>query len=143
MFEIREVRPDDAEGIVQLSNQLGYPPPATAIKKLLNLIIEDPEHVVYVALSQENDLAGYIHVFLAKRLFLAPFAEVGGLVIDEKFRGNRLGNDLLTRAERWASHKACKEMRIRSNIIRENAHGFYLGQGYVINKNQVVFSKNL
>jgi GNAT superfamily N-acetyltransferase len=88
-------------------------------------------------------LAGYVHVFLTKRLFLAEFAELGGLVVDEKFRGSGIGGLLLKRSEVWAEQQGSREMRVRSNLLREKARDFYLSRGYRDSKHQAVYLKVL
>jgi len=50
---------------------------------------------------------------------------------------------LLRAAERWAKSKGCKNMSVRSNVIRERAHTFYLRNGYQHYKTQKAFRKNL
>jgi len=72
-----------------------------------------------------------------------PFIEIGGLVVKDGLRGSGIGKSLLAAAEKWAFDQDCREMRVRSNIIRADAHDFYLGQGYQDNKKQTVFIKSL
>jgi GNAT superfamily N-acetyltransferase len=98
---------------------------------------------VFVAESDQGSLAGYVHVFKTKRLFLKPFAELGGLVVEKTFRGKGIGNTLLAAAEVWAEDQGCQEMRVRSNVLRERAHPCYLGAGYQDQKKQNVYLKTI
>ena len=141
MFEIREILTGDTEEITRLSAQLGYPNSVQKISRLIRTIQADLENMVYVAQVGETVLAGFVHIFLTNRLFIDPFAEVGGLIVDERYRGTGLGGDLLTQAENWAVEKGCAEMRVRSNIIREDAHKFYIARGFAIVKKQTVLLK--
>jgi len=70
-------------------------------------------------------------------------AEVNGLVVDENARSRGAGAQLLAAAEDWAKKKRCKGMSVRSNVMRERAHGFYLKQGYEHYKTQKAFRKGL
>jgi len=140
---IRETRSADAPEISRLSTQLGYPCELEETLKYLVDIKADPVHEVLVAEHSPDGLAGYVHIFLTKRIFMAAFAELGGLVVDEKFRGSGIGGSLLEKSEQWAEGQGCKEMRVRSNLLREKARGFYLSRGYRDSKHQAVYLKVL
>ena len=79
MVTIRSASLEDITGLSDLSTQLGYACPAEKIQLFLKDLYQDPDHAVFVAESDQGNLAGYIHVFKTKRLFLEPFAELGGL----------------------------------------------------------------
>ena len=142
MLTIRVADSLDVKDIAFLSNQLGYPCSSDAARKFLNDLNQDPDHAVLVADSDDHGLSGWVHVFITKRLFMDPFSEIGGLVVKDGFRGSGIGKSLLAAAEKWAFDQDCREMRVRSNIIRTDAHDFYLGQGYQDNKKQTVFIKS-
>jgi ribosomal protein S18 acetylase RimI-like enzyme len=142
-INIRQVEFKDAEQLSKLSKQLGYPCPDTGIKENLENLIDDPDHLVLVAESNHSALAGFIHIFITKRLFASSFTEIGGLVVSDRCRGQGIGSLLLTEAENWSVSKDILIMRIRSNVIRDQARIFYLSNGYKIEKEQRVFSKNL
>ena len=143
MYTIRVAQDHDSKELSSLSIQLGYPCKPEECRKLLRDLELDPAHIVYLAEDGEGVIIGFVHVFITKRLFLDPFAELGGLVVDEKFRGKDIGKILLAASENWAEEQGCYEMRVRSNVLRENAHHFYLDQGYLINKQQNIFIKDL
>jgi hypothetical protein len=54
-----------------------------------------------------------------------------------------VGAVLLAAVETWAAERGFEIMRIRSNVIREDAHGFYEAHGYTNTKRQIVFAKDL
>ena len=141
MITIRTAQDQDFKELSRLCLQLGYPCSPEECRKYFRQLESDPDHIVYVAESGEGKITGYIHVFITKRLFLDPFVEIGGLVVDDKFRGKGVGKALLDYSEKWLIKQGCREMRVRSNVIREEAHQFYLNQGYLINKQQKVFLK--
>jgi GNAT superfamily N-acetyltransferase len=143
MILIRPAYDQDVEGLSSLSNQLGYPCPAETLKVFLNDLKQDPEHAVFIAENEDQLLIGFIHVFKTRRLFLAPFAELGGVVVRDRFRESGVGKFLLREAECWAADQNCQQMRVRSNIIREQARGFYLRAGYQEIKQQRIFRKHL
>jgi len=133
----------DILGLSHLSTQLGYACPAEKIQQFLKNLIQYPDHAVFVAESDQGSLAGYVHVFISKRLFLEPFAELGGLVVDKIFQGKGIGKTLLAAAEVWAEDRDCREMRVGSNVLRERARPFYLGAGYQDHEKQSVYRKTI
>ncbi len=141
MTTIRSASLGDITGLSDLSTQLGYACPVEKIQFFLKDLIQDPDHAVFVAESDQGKLAGYIHVFKTKRLFWEPFAELGGLVVGKIFQGKGIGKTLLTASEEWAEAQGCQELRVRSNVLRDRARPFYLGAGYQDYKKQTVYLK--
>ena len=139
---IRLAKHTDAEELARLSSLLGYPISADELARILAVMDLDKDHSVFVADKGQARLAGFGHVFLTRRLFLAPFAELGGLIVEGDSRGEGLGAALLEAAEDWAQNQGVSVMRIRSNLIRENAREFYFAQGYRDSKKQTVFMKS-
>jgi len=133
---------DDASAIARLSAQLGYPADSDEVGRFLTHLLPDPVHVVFVA-EFNGALCGWVHVFLSRRLFMLPFAELGGIVVDEAFRRLGIGAALLTSAEAWAAGVGCILFRIRSNALRTKSHAFYERMGYIASKSQRIYDKQL
>jgi GNAT superfamily N-acetyltransferase len=70
-------------------------------------------------------------------------AEVNGLIVAEAHRSLGAGAKLLEAAENWARTCGCRNVNLRSNVIRERAHKFYERQGYEHYKTQKAFRKPL
>jgi GNAT superfamily N-acetyltransferase len=70
-------------------------------------------------------------------------AEVNGLVVADDERSRGTGALLLSAAEQWARSRGCKNMSVRSNVIRGRAHQFYQRHGYEHYKTQKAFRKPL
>ncbi len=143
MSLVRRASLRDADQLAGLSSQLGYPISKTELTRLLEDLELDSDHEIFVLEDQEGQICGFVHVLVAKRIFLEGFAELGGLVVDQACRGEGYGKQLLEAAERWSANKGMGEMRVRSNVTRTVARDFYLGQGYLDNKKQTVFLKIL
>jgi GNAT superfamily N-acetyltransferase len=143
MMDIRLAATTDAESLAALSAQLGYPVAADDVARYLASLTHTPDHAVLIAADSGGRAVGWVHVFLSRRLFEAPFAELGGLVVDEGQRGAGVGAALLSRAEGWARRAGCSVLRVRTNTIRARAHDFYRKAGYGVSKDQRVFDKEL
>lgn len=140
---LRRARPADAAKIAELSGQLGYPATAKQMKERIVDVNRDREAACFVAESSEGGLIGWVHVSTTPLLEVERRAEVNGLVVDEAARSRAVGAQLLATAEKWARGKRCKSMSVRSNVLRERAHGFYLRNGYEHYKTQKAFRKVL
>ena len=140
---VRRARSTDAARIAELSGQLGYPTSAMEMRARLREVLKDKEAACFVAESGKTGLVGWIHVSTTPLLEVERRAEVNGLVVDEMARSQGAGALLLAAGEKWARGKRCKSMSVRSNVLRERAHGFYLRNGYEHYKTQKAFRKGL
>jgi GNAT superfamily N-acetyltransferase len=140
---VRRARSTDAVRIAELSGQLGYTTTEKQMKARLKEAMKDKDAACFVAELREGGLIGWIHVSTTPLLEVDRRAEVNGLVVDENARSGGAGALLLAAAEKWAGGKWCKSMSVRSNVLRERAHGFYLRNGYEHYKTQKAFRKEL
>jgi GNAT superfamily N-acetyltransferase len=141
-MRIRRARKNDSVRIAELSAQLGYPATGREIVQRMERMRPAALHAVFVSES-EKLVTGWLHVSVTPLLEVPLRAEVNGLVVDEKRRSAGSGAKLLQAAERWAAKKGCKSVSVRSNVIRERAHEFYLRNGYEHYKTQKAFRKYL
>ena len=139
---IRRARLSDAVRLAELSTQLGYPATGQEIVQRMKRMRPAAVNAVFVAES-EQQITGWLHVSVTPLLEVPLRAEVNGLVVDEKRRSVGTGRKLLEVAERWAAERGCKSVSVRSNVIRERAHEFYLRNGYEHFKTQKAFRKPL
>lgn len=140
---IRAATLADAPRLAHLSGQLGYPSTPDQVAERLAQIHADPEHVIFVAEQNSGEIAGWVDVFVMRTIGADPRAEIAGLVVDESCRSQGIGRLLMARAEEWAREKCCAAVTLRSNVIRERAHGFYERLGYRLIKTQKSFRKTL
>ena len=144
-MRIRKARRSDAVRIAQLSGELGYPATAGQIATRLRQLKPASKHVVFVAECSDatSGLVGWLHVSVSHLLESDIRAEVNGLIVAEGQRSAGAGAKLLEAAEEWARRHGCQGMNVRSNVIRERAHGFYERNGYEHYKTQKAFRKPL
>jgi GNAT superfamily N-acetyltransferase len=124
---IRLAHPLDHLRIAELAGQLSYPSTPAEIAHRLQGLQRTAEAAVFVAELETGEIAGWIAVFVYRTLEADARAEVSGLVVDERFRSQRIGEHLLARA----------------NVIRDRAHAFYERHGYAHVKTQKAFRKRL
>lgn len=142
-LRIRFAKVGDASRLADLSTQLGYPATEAQIRLRLRRIGPAAKQVVLVAETKTDGVIGWLHVSKQPLLEVEIQAEINGLVVAEGHRSLGAGARLLAVAEDWARKHGCKGMSVRSNVIRERAHQFYLRNGYEHYKTQKSFRKPL
>jgi GNAT superfamily N-acetyltransferase len=140
---IRPAAPGDALRIAALSHQLGYPASEDEVRRRLSRIEDEEEHVCFVAVGSAGLVLGWIHVCLSPLVVEDLQAGLGGLVVDEGYRGLGIGRALMRRAEQWARERGCRALQLNTNVVRGDAHSFYESLGYEKVKQQLVFRKAL
>ena len=140
---IRPAACDDAAAIARLCGQLGYPSTASDVEHRLAQAAGGRDGAVFVADSPGDGVIGWVHVRALHLLTRDACAELGGLVVEERHRGRGIGARLMDAAEDWARRQGLASLRLRSNVIRDEAHGFYRGRGYASAKTSLLFTKTL
>lgn len=142
-LKIRPAKLSDAERLAELSGQLGYPTKREEMVHRMRKLKPAVLHAVMVAESGDGKVIGWVHVSVVPLLEADLRAEVNALVVADDERSRGAGALLLTAAEAWTRERGCRNMSVRSNVVRERAHGFYLRQGYEHYKTQKAFRKLL
>jgi GNAT superfamily N-acetyltransferase len=133
----------DAPRIAVLCQQLGYPASPDEIQRRLSQIAGEEQHALYVAEEAGGTVLGWIHGYVCHLVEVEPHVEIGGLVVEENHRGRGIGRLLLEEVEQWAETSGCSTMRLRSNVVRKDAHRFYVNLDYEIVMRQLAFRKVL
>ncbi|HTT32840.1 MAG TPA: GNAT family N-acetyltransferase [Methylomirabilota bacterium] len=140
-LKIRRAKITDAPRLAELAGQLGYPTTVEQVRRRFRAIQLASQNAVFVADSAGAGVVGWVHVSKEPLLESDVRAEVNGLVVAEAQRSLGAGALLLAAAEEWARKHGCKGVNLRSNVIRERAHQFYLREGYEHYKTQKAFRK--
>jgi len=138
---VRRAGAGDSHTIAELCGQLGYPSTSEQIER--RLAEAGNGAAVFVAVSRSVGVIGWVHVRALHLLTRDACAEIGGLVVDEGWRGRGFGGLLMDAAEDWARQQGLGTLRLRSNVIRDEAHAFYRGRGYESSKTSQLFTKTL
>jgi GNAT superfamily N-acetyltransferase len=141
--KVRAAGKNDAEAVARLAGELGYPSTVAQIRERLDLIDGDPQHATFVAVAGGGAVVGWIQLSRMCSLVTDPRAEITGLIVDSMHRGDGVGRLLVDRGEAWAREQRLAAMGVRSNVVREGAHRFYVRLGYAITKSQNVFRNDL
>jgi predicted N-acetyltransferase YhbS len=142
-LSIRPVTEADAIAVAELCGQLGYPASADEVRRrIVAIASSEARQAVFVA-CLGDEVVGWIDVALTSHLQSRPFALIGGLVVKDGVRGQRIGKRLNDAAEEWTRAKGVSVVRVTSRSTRTGAHRFYLREGYRDVKSSRVFEKIL
>ena len=126
---IREATESDAEGLVPLLEQLGYPSTAEEIRARLRAIAQFPRARAWVA--EDEEPVGLVTGHMIPSIHASePVALVTTLVVDAKHRGHGIGRALLHVVETWAQASGAVRVSLTSGTQRDDAHAFYARAGY-------------
>jgi GNAT superfamily N-acetyltransferase len=137
---IRRLTVDDAEAAAELSGQLGYSCAVTDLRDRIEELSRADDRVAFAAVV-DGQIVGWIDAAMERHLQSPASAVIGGLVVREDTRGLGVGKRLCLEVEEWARNKSVPLVRVRSQIKREDAHRFYLRDGYRKVKTSFVFEK--
>lgn len=129
---IRESIIEDSSSIAELMTQLGYPSTTQEMESRFLRISKLSDYHSFVA-ELHGQVVGFAgacisHAFEKNSTYLRLIA----LIVDEKFRGNGIGNALVEEVEKWAKAAGVSSVVITSGAAREKAHEFYKRAGYPI-----------
>ena len=139
---VRQIDAVDAQSICALSEQLGYHLAASETETQIKAVLLRDDNCAFVAVSDEN-IIGWIHGLKAIRIETPPFVEIGGLVVDERYRGKGIGEKLVNRVKQWCIEQGISSLKVRCNTKRLEAHKFYNKIGFIEIKTQKVFEMEL
>src|SRR3954463_9653430 len=110
---IRRAAASDAAELARLTTQLGYPASEAAIRTRLMRMIDSSEDCLLVAEDSGGELAGWIHGFLSQLLESDYRVEIGGLLVDERWRRKGIGQGLVKAVDDWAVERGATELSVR------------------------------
>lgn len=140
MTTIRPAAPEDAPAVASLVRELGYPADPAPIREHIESLRKNGDALILVAIH-DSIVAGCIQAHAYVALEAGLQVEIVGLVVSSQHRRTGTGRALVAQVERWADDRTARAVVVRSNILREESHRFYLSAGFVRSKTQAVYQK--
>ena len=144
--KIRQATTSDIPAMNELFRKdLGYEECTLEIVENQFAGLDNSREAVFVAEAEDDSshIAGVIHVEKYNVLYFPTMANILGIAVAVDFRRQGIGSALLKRAEEWARENGASSMRLNSGESRKQAHEFYRAQGYIDDKKQLRFIKEL
>jgi len=139
---IRQAVETDLDSVISLLEQLGYPSRRIEMLARLRRIVDDPLNHQILLAQNGLQLLGLVHLQVRNTLMSESYVEIVSLVVDEQARGQGIGTALLKAAETWATGLQLNLMQLYTNKLRDEAHQFYLKNGYTKVKDSIMFKKS-
>lgn len=129
-MKIRKAEISDAPGIRLLLEQLGYPTEEGFLAERIYTLSKNEDHFDLVY-EENKTVIGFISFhFIPQVTMNGNYALISYLVVDDQVRSKGVGAALEAYCTALAIEKRCKRILVHSNARREDAHRFYLKQGY-------------
>jgi predicted N-acetyltransferase YhbS len=138
---IRIIEPRDAAEVCILTHQLGYDRTIDEIAHWIDSLQDRRSNQAAFVAELADEVVGWIEISIEHRLQSAPYALIGGLVVKDGFRNQRIGLRLCERAESWSWETGVATVRVTSRSTRLDAHRFYENNGYRLTKVSHIFEK--
>lgn len=122
-----------------LTHQLGYKRSASEIAAWMEGRRSATQAAFVACIADE--VVGWIEVSVQHHLQSAPHALIGGLVVKDGLRNQRIGLRLCEQAEQWTWQQGLPALRVTSRSTRLDAHRFYERNGYTLTKLSHVYEK--
>ena len=136
---IRPARREDVEALTPLLDQLGYPLPRAEVEQALAQLLGDPAHQVLVA-EEDGRVVGYVNANFRPQLHhLAPVGTIDELVVDEAWRGRRIGEQLVEAVLEEARRRGADTVEVMTHERRERARDFYRRCGFEATSIKLVY----
>lgn len=133
MTTVRDMVAGDLARVGALSGALGYPVETSALAERFARLRGQRGLFVGVV---DGRVAGWIDVHERVLLESPAHAELGALVVDASVRRAGVGRALVDRAIAWTRERRLPTLRVRSNVVRPEAHAFYPALGFALMKTQ-------
>lgn len=142
-MKIRKALKTDIYDIIELTQQLGYIVDKNNCNNQFNSILENSDHAIFVAEDTDKKVIAYIHVLSKDLLISIASAEIGELIVDEKYRRKGIGKQLVQKVHEWAILNGYQNIIVGSSKKRTTSHLFYPSAGFNYWKEQILYKKAL
>jgi N-acetylglutamate synthase-like GNAT family acetyltransferase len=127
---IRDARPEDAQALARLIEQLGYPTSSDAVVRRVNLLASSEADRLVVA-ELDGRVVGLASVHISFSVeYDAPSAKLSAIVVDSDCRRHGIGEALVAEIEAEARARGCCLVFLTTAERRGDAHAFYRRIGF-------------
>lgn len=140
---IRNSKLEDFDDMILLFNQL-WPGKELNINDLMLVFSRgiQSDRDEYLCVELNGKVIGFCAFAIVNNFWQeGHIAYVYAMIIDDAFRGQGIGTELLKKVFNQAKLRGCKKIELDSGFPREEAHKFYENMGFT--KRAYLFSKDL
>lgn len=111
----------------ELLSEVGIETPITAIHSRIEAL---PRHDRILLALDGDRVVAFAHLRISHDLLTDETAEVASIVVRASHRRQGVGRRLIAAAETWARETGRARLLLRTDVVRTDAHAFYVAQGY-------------
>jgi PhnO protein len=131
MIKIRKAENIDFQIIYNFINELESDVFDEDVQQTIFLENLKNENIIYLLAFKDDEPAGFISCHAQWLLHHAALiGEIQEMIVVEKFRSNGVGKLLIAELIAIAKSEGIHQLEVTSNKKRENAHRFYLREGF-------------
>jgi len=113
-----------------LLEQLGSPGTAAFINEKITRMTSSPDEALLVY-EIEGEVQALISLHFIPQIALpGDFARISYFVVDDRFRGQGVGREMLAYGTQLARKRQCNRFEVHSHARRTGAHRFYIREGF-------------
>jgi len=128
----------ECDQLYDLLLEMDYNPDVDALPRMVDkLNRSDSDYIVGGYVGEE--LKGWLHAVIMDRVTAGSFVEIVGLAVAEDQKREGMGQALVKSLRTWAASNGIKQIRVRCNTERKEAHAFYEELDFKLNKKQRVY----
>ncbi|HEX7814642.1 GNAT family N-acetyltransferase [Dyella sp.] len=129
---IRMVTSADAQDIALCLEPLGYATPASLIREKLLVLRNASSDAMWIYIDDGmGEAAGCVSLHAIPLWHESGMlARITALSVRTMYQRQGVGRALLATAQSWALAHGARRIEVTSDNHRENAHSFYMAQGY-------------
>ena len=90
-----------------------------------------PNNYRQIALFEDDNLVAVSGFWINTKLYTDTYLEIDNFIVDEKYRGKRIGEMLINELENIAIKHEANAIVLDAFATNYKAHKFYYNQGYV------------
>ena len=142
---IRNVRSEDAQALVSICKTALFheTDSVTMKRRIQELSLNDSYYIAVYEDDNDHRVLGFIQAERYNLLYAGNGWNIIALAVDPEAQRHGIGKKLLNALEEKASDDQYTFIRLNCNIIREKAHVFYQSMGYICDKTQKRFIKEI
>ena len=142
---VRNARIQDAQALVRIcETALKHETNAATIQqRIRELSSNDSYYIAVYEDDHDRQVLGFIQAERYNLLYAGNGWNIIALAVDPEAQRQGIGKKLLTSLEEKASSEKYTFIRLNCNTIRKEAHAFYQSRGYICDKTQKRFIKEI
>lgn len=130
-IDIRVIPSEDILSILPLLQKLNTKTPKELLETRLLDMVTYPNYEC-VGMFKDDILIGISGLWYSTRHYIGKSVEPDHVIIDENYRGQKLGNKFFNWIHNHVQQKDCEAIELNTYTANRKSHKFYLNEGYNI-----------